>query len=78
MSDSTARWQVRRLAPALGAEVSGVDLTDQSSATIERLQQLLLEHLVLFVPGQNLSVEEHVALGRQFGELEGECQKLCV
>jgi taurine dioxygenase len=66
-----ANWQVRQLAPALGAEVLGVDLRDQSEAAIDRIKELLLEHLVLFFPDQQLDVEEHVALGRCFGELEG-------
>lgn len=68
---SAADWQVRRLAPALGAEVTGVDLKDRSEACINALQSLLLEHLVLFFPDQQLDVDEHVALGRCFGELEG-------
>ena len=64
-------WQVRRLAPALGAEITGIDLKDQSDTSIERIKALLLEHLVLFFPGQSLTVDEHVELGRCFGELEG-------
>ncbi len=66
-----AGWQVRRLAPALGAEITGADLRDQSDAAIEALKGLLREHLVIFFPDQSLTVDEHVALGRCFGELEG-------
>jgi len=41
-------WQVKRLAGALGAEVSGTDLTTTSGSDIERIKALLLEHKVLF------------------------------
>ncbi|MEM8769556.1 MAG: TauD/TfdA family dioxygenase, partial [Pseudomonadota bacterium] len=64
-------WAVQRLAPALGAEVRGLDLKEQTPAVIEGIKALLREHLVLFFPEQTLSVDEHVELGRCFGELEG-------
>ncbi|HSG88252.1 MAG TPA: TauD/TfdA family dioxygenase, partial [Pseudomonadales bacterium] len=66
-----AQWQVRRLSGALGAEVTGVQLAGAEGATIDAIKALLLEHQVLFFPGQSPSVEAHVALGAQFGELEG-------
>jgi taurine dioxygenase len=40
-------------------------------ADIDAIRQLLLEHLVLFFPGQHPDVETHVAFGRHFGKLEG-------
>ena len=64
-------WQVRKLSPALGAEITGADLRDQSEVTVEGLKALLLEYLVLFFPDQKLTIDEHVSLGRCFGELEG-------
>jgi taurine dioxygenase len=64
-------WQVERLAPALGAEISGADLANAGAAEIERIRELLNEHMVIFFPGQEISVDEHVELGRQFGQLEG-------
>ena len=64
-------WDVTRLAPALGAEVRGIDLSAPTAADIDAVKQLLNEHMVLFFPGQNLSVDAHVALGRHFGQLEG-------
>lgn len=62
---------VRRLAPALGAEVTGLDLTGADDAMAELLRKMLLEHKVLFFPGQHLDQAAHVALGRFFGPLEG-------
>lgn len=64
-------WQVNRLAPALGAEIRGVDLAAPSAEDIAEIKSLLLEHLVVFFPEQVISVDEHVELGRQFGPLEG-------
>lgn len=66
-----ADWTVKRLAGALGAEVTGARLADIDSAGAETVKALLRAHLVLVFPDQHLSVEEHVALGRHFGELEG-------
>jgi taurine dioxygenase len=64
-------WQIERLAPALGAEVRGVNLAAVGEAEVDRIRALLNEHMVLFFPAQEISVEEHVELGRRFGELEG-------
>jgi taurine dioxygenase len=63
-------WQVTRLSVAIGAEVRGVDLAATSDAEVDRINQLLLDHLVLFFPEQNLSIDEHVIFGRHFGKLE--------
>jgi taurine dioxygenase len=68
---SRGDWQVDRLAPALGAEIRGVDLATPSAEDIADIKALLLENLVIFFPDQVISVDEHVELGRQFGPLEG-------
>jgi len=68
--ESRPPFEVRRLSRALGAEVCGVDLARLDDAGTAAIRALLLEHLVLFFPGQHLSIDEHVALGRRFGELE--------
>lgn len=59
----------RRLTPHIGAEVSGIDLRGPSDAEWKEVEDLLLEHLVLFFRDQDLSPDEHVALGRRLGEL---------
>ncbi|MBT3373294.1 MAG: taurine dioxygenase [Rhodospirillaceae bacterium] len=64
-------WDVKRLAGALGAEVHGINLAQADAGDIAEVKRLLEEHMVLFFPGQNMSMEEHVALGRPFGPLEG-------
>ena len=65
------QWDVRRLAGALGAEVRGLRLADADDGDIAEIKRLLVEHMVLFFPEQNMSMDEHVALGRPFGPLEG-------
>jgi taurine dioxygenase len=61
---------ITRLSPALGAEVRGVALAGADQPLVDRITTLLNEHMVLFFPDQHLSVDDHVALGRLFGELE--------
>ncbi len=56
---------------SLGAELGGVDLRSElSDADIETIRAALVEHKVVFMPGQHLDRDEHVAFARRFGELE--------
>ena len=41
---------ITRLAGALGAEITGINLAEASAAEIKTLEALLAEHLVLFFP----------------------------
>jgi taurine dioxygenase len=64
---------IERLAPALGAEVSGVDLTEPITDEItDALRQALCDHQLLLVRGQDLSDDEHVAFVSAFGEVAQE------
>jgi taurine dioxygenase len=70
------QWTVRRLAPALGAEITGLRLADLDTAGLDVLRRLLVEHSVIFLPGQSPDVDAHVGLGEALaaqlgGELEG-------
>ncbi len=61
---------VRKTGVFLGAEVSGVDLTQElEPATLESITQAHAEHGVLAFPDQNLSAEDLMRFGRYFGEL---------
>ena len=64
------QWQIKRLAGALGAEVTGIDLTAATDNDIQDIKSLLTEHKVLFFPQQNISPEQHVEFGHNFGQLE--------
>ncbi len=63
--------EVVRLSGSLGAEVHGIRLGEVGPAEAKAIEALLIEHLVLFLPEQHPTVEEHVAFGRHFGKLEG-------
>ena len=61
---------VRRLAPALGAEISGVDLSRPIAPEIAAaLRRAWHDHAVILVRGQNLSEEDQVRYGECFGPL---------
>jgi taurine dioxygenase len=78
LAEETARlgalqWQhftVTRLAPTVGAELSGVDLSNLSDAEMAEIHQALLEYKVIFFRDQPISSEQHVAFARRFGDLE--------
>lgn len=62
--------EVKRLSGSLGAEIRGLSLAQAGPEEARLISSLLLEHLVLFFPGQDLTADEHIAFGRLFGELE--------
>ena len=65
------RITVTPLAPALGAEISGIDLKGPISVeTFSELRKAWADHLVLRFRGQELSDPELLALSRLFGELD--------
>lgn len=65
--------KVRRLTGALGAEISGVDLSQAIPAPIRaELDRAILDYSVLVFRDQKLSPEQLVTLGQQFGEIEEE------
>lgn len=64
------RWEITPLSGSLGAEIRGVSLKQASKDDADAIRALLLEHLVLFFPHQSLTPDQHIALGRLFGELE--------
>ena len=62
--------EVRKSTPAIGAEISGVDLAQPlGNQTFQEIHDALMENLVIFFRGQELSHEQHKAFGRRFGEL---------
>ena len=58
---------VRPLAPAIGAEVAGVDLSACDDATWRSLHELFLKHKVLFFRDQDLTPTDLVAVAGRFG-----------
>ena len=62
---------VRPISGALGAEIEGVDLSqDLSNEAFDKVHRAFLDHHVIFFRDQNdLSPERHKAFGRRFGSL---------
>lgn len=61
---------IRRVSGALGAELSGVDLSqDLPDGVIAEIRAALVEHQVIFFRDQDLSPARQVAFGRRFGPL---------
>jgi taurine dioxygenase len=67
---STPQLDVVRLSGSLGAEIHGIALKEAGPADAEQILSLLIEHKVLFFPGQGLTPDQHIAFGRLFGKLE--------
>ena len=58
------------VSPVIGAEVSGVDLSEPiTPEAFAALHAALMTHQVLFFRDQELSFEQHKAFGRLFGDL---------
>jgi len=62
--------EVKLLSGALGAEIKGIDLKDTSDQNFKKINNLLLEHKVIFFRDQKITTEEHMALAEKFGPVE--------
>lgn len=61
---------VKPLAPYLGAEIEGIDLSQPlSNAQFDDIHQAFLKHHVIFFRDQKLTPEQHLAFGRRWGTL---------
>ena len=62
--------KVTALAPAMGAEITGLDLAkgDFKSGLIDDIRAVWLEHHLLVVRDQNLSPQRQLELARAIGE----------
>jgi taurine dioxygenase len=62
--------ETRKIAGALGAEVSGVDLAqDLSDEVLAEVRAALLENLVIFFRDQRLTPERQLAFARRWGDI---------
>ena len=54
--------QIRRLTPALGAEITGLDLSaDFDNETLSAVHDALVENQVLVIPAPDLTPEQHIS-----------------
>ena len=61
---------IRSITPAIGAEISRIDLARLGDDSFEALHRALLDRLVIVFRDQRLSPADHLAFARRFGELE--------
>ncbi|RGE46367.1 taurine dioxygenase [Comamonas testosteroni] len=62
---------LKRISPAIGVEVSGIDLRQpMTPEQYTELRQALVAHKVLVFRDQNITPAQHVAFARRFGDLE--------
>jgi taurine dioxygenase len=62
---------VDKISGALGAEISGVDLSQElDDNVIAEIREALVDNCVIFFRNQKLTPEQHIAFGRRFGELQ--------
>jgi taurine dioxygenase len=63
--------RVEPMSPTIGAEIGGLRMSGAlPDEQIAEVRQALLDWKVVFFRDQDVSVEDHVAFGRRFGELE--------
>ncbi|UUX51038.1 TauD/TfdA family dioxygenase [Nisaea acidiphila] len=64
-----SKLDIRPLAGALGAEIHGLDISQNlDGASVAALRQALLDHLVIFLPAQELTPQRQLAFAQHFGE----------
>jgi len=62
--------QVRKLTPAIGAEIFGVDLARPlGNQQFQEVHDALMENLVIFFRDQDMTHDQHKDFGRRFGRL---------
>jgi taurine dioxygenase len=68
MPDVSPPLQVARVAPAIGAVVTGVDLARVDAGGFTAIHDALIAHHVIFLRGQSLTHTQLTAFARRFGE----------
>ena len=64
------KLSIEPLSTAIGAEISGVDLSAElSDGVVGEIRQALLDHCVIFFRDQDIDVETHKRLARRFGDI---------
>ena len=61
--------EVRPIAPALGAEITGIDLKALDADGFAALEAVFHDRSVIVVRSQDLSPDDHIAFARRWGEI---------
>lgn len=69
--DTGTHFDLKPLTPTIGAELHGIDLSEElSEAAIAAVRQALLDWKVIFFRDQDITRAQHIAFARRFGDLE--------
>ena len=60
--------QVDPISPLIGAEISGVDISQAGNQTFQEIHDALMEHPIIFFRDQGMDLDQHKAFSRLFGE----------
>jgi len=66
---SYRKIEVKPLAGALGAEISGADLKHVDDEMFSEIQAAWLEYLIVFFRDQDITPEEQIVFAKRFGEI---------
>ena len=67
---STPAIEIKPLGPAIGAEISGVDLSRPlPDSQFTAIRRAFVDHGVVFFRDQQLTPEQHIAFAERFGEI---------
>ena len=68
---ATPTLRTRRLSHVFGVEIQGLDLRERlPDETIAAIRALWNQHGIVLLRGQDISLEQHIAFSRRFGELD--------
>ena len=71
MTKDKSSLRIRKLHPAIGAEVINIDLGKPlNKMLIKDIHHAWMDHQILVFPQQTITDEQHVAVTRYFGEPE--------
>ncbi len=63
-------FEIRPLTPTIGAEIYDLDLGEPlTPSTRNQVEKALLDHMVLLFRGQDITPEQQLAFGRNFGDV---------
>jgi len=68
--------EVRRLGPQIGAEIRGVDVRHLDDETFAAIYRAWLDHNVVVVPDQDLTIDEFLRYSRRFGAVHPHPSKM--
>ena len=61
---------IRKLAGAVGAEITNIDLTQLNNLSFNEIRAALFSHGMIVIRDQNLTPEAHIALAERFGPID--------